>query len=344
MNNVELKIPPHFKPDKVGDFWRVEYQKRAIDARKWANEKNIKPSSSDKFKICLLAVDMQNTFCLPDFELFVSGRSGNGAVDDAKRLCEFIYSNLNVITEIVPTMDTHQPLQIFHSIFLVNNNGESPQPLSLISFEDVKNGIWEINENVCNYLGIDSMQAQNYLKHYTEELSKSGKYDLTIWPYHAMLGSIGYALVSSFEEAIFFHSIARYTQPDVQLKGNNPLTEHYSVFGPEVKHGINGEKIANKNTQLIERLLNFDAIVIAGQAKSHCVAWTIQDFLQEINSRDKKLAEKVYLLEDCTSSVVVPKVIDYTDEADKAFKKFAEAGMHIVKSTIPIKDWPDIKT
>ena len=31
---------------------------------------------------------------------------------------------------------------------------------------------------------------------------------------------------------MFFHSIARTSQPDVQTKGDNPLTEHYSVLGP----------------------------------------------------------------------------------------------------------------
>ena len=343
MNNKELKIPPHFKPEKVGKVWKVEYQEMAADAENWANEHNISPSSSDKFKVCLLVVDMQNTFCVPGYELFVAGRSGNGAVDDTKRLCEFIYRNLNVITEIIPTMDTHLSLQIFHSIFLVNDKGENPPPLSLISAEDVQKGVWKINENVCNNLGVDPIQAQSYLILYTKELSKTGKYDLTIWPYHAMLGGLGHALVSPLEEAIFFHSIARYSQPNIQIKGNNPFTEHYSVFGPEIKEGINKEKIANKNTDLIEQLLKFDAIVVAGEAKSHCVAWSIEDLLNEILIRDKNLAQKVYLLEDCSSAVVVPGIIDYTDEADKAYLKFARAGMHLVKSTMPIKDWPGIK-
>jgi nicotinamidase-related amidase len=38
-------------------------------------------------------------------------------------------------------------------------------------------------------------------------------------------------------------------------------------------------------------------------------------------------------MEDCTSPVVVPKVVDYTEQADAAFERFAAAGMHIVKST-----------
>ncbi|MFQ5932855.1 MAG: isochorismatase, partial [Nitrospiraceae bacterium] len=43
------------------------------------------------------------------------------------------------------------------------------------------------------------------------------------------------------------------------------------------------------------------------------------------------------------SPVVVPGVIDYTDQANAAFRRFADAGMHVVRSTDPIKSWPGIK-
>ena len=39
----------------------------------------------------------------------------------------------------------------------------------------------------------------------------------------------------------------------------------------------------------------------------------------------------------------VPGAIDYTDEADAAFQKFAQAGMHVVRSTEPIAAWPGIR-
>ena len=90
---------------------------------------------------------------------------------------------------------------------------------------------------------------------------------------------------------------------------------------------------------MIEKLLDFDAVLIAGQAKSHCVAWTIDDLLNEIRDKEEALAQKVYLLEDCTSPVVVPGVVDFTAEADAAFARFAEAGMHLVKSTEPMEEW-----
>lgn len=341
MAHRDLPIPPHFDPDKVGEVWKVPYQERAEEAERWAKLHNIQPAANDRFKVCILAIDVQNTFCIPGFELFVGGRSGTGAVEDNRRLCEFIYRNLDVITQISPTMDTHHAVQIFHSVFWVNDRGEHPEPFTLIPDEDVKRGRWKFNPVLGHTLGISEKYAQRYLMHYTKRLKEDGKYELTIWPYHVMLGSIGHALVSAVAEAIFFHSIARYSQPNFQVKGDNPFTEHYSVLGPEVLEGPDGEPIVQKNAQLVAYLLLFDAIIIAGQAKSHCVAWTIDDLLKEIH--DKKLAEKMYLLEDCTSPVVVPGVRDYTDEANAAFQRFADAGMHIVRSTDPIDRWPGIR-
>ena len=86
-------------------------------------------------------------------------------------------------------------------------------------------------------------------------------------------------------------------------------------------------------------LLGYDRVIIAGQAKSHCVAWTISDLLTEIQQTDIALAKKIYLVEDLTSPVVVPGVVDYTEPADAAFAEFSEAGMHIVQSTEPIAHW-----
>ena len=92
------------------------------------------------------------------------------------------------------------------------------------------------------------------------------------------------------------------------------------MLGPEVTEGPEGDPLGSRNTQLIEKLLSFDAVVVAGQAKSHCVTWTIDDLLEE-QELGNRLAERTYLLEDCTSSVVVPGVVDYTDEADAAFER-----------------------
>jgi nicotinamidase-related amidase len=336
-----LPIPSHFDPEKVGEIWRVPYEERAREAEAWTREHALRAASDDAPRICLVAVDVQNTFCIPGFELFVAGRSGTGAVDDNRRLCEFLYRNLDAITQVVPTLDTHQAMQVFHALWLVDEDGRHPEPYTLVSADDVESERWHVDPGVAEALGLDLDYARRHLLHYTRALEESGKYALTIWPYHAMLGGIGHALVPAVEEAIFFHTVARRSQPDFQPKGRLPLTEHYSVLGPEVTRGPDGERLGEPNSPLLEKLFAFDAVVIAGQAKSHCVAWTIADLLSA-PYRDLTLVDKVYLLEDCTSPVVVPGVVDYTNEADAAFRRFAEAGMHVVRSTEPIESWPGI--
>jgi nicotinamidase-related amidase len=337
----ELPVPGHFDPRRVGEVWRVHYEQRAREARHWAVQHGLTVAANDSLRVCLLAVDVQNTFCIPGYELFVAGRSGRGAVDDNRRLIEFIYRNLGTISKVVPSLDTHNAMQVFHAIWLVDKHGNHPDPYTLVSVDDLEAGRFTINPAVVKALNLDEGYAERHLRFYTQRLAEGGKYDLTIWPYHAMLGGIGHALVSGVEEAIFFHAIARYSQPGFQLKGDNPLTEHYSILGPEVTEGPDEDRLGSKNRALIEELLTFDAVIVAGQAKSHCLAWTIDDMLQD-HQVSTQLAQRTYLLEDCTSAVVVPGSIDYTSEADAAFERFAAAGMHVVRSTEPIGEWAGI--
>lgn len=335
-----LPIPSFFDVNKVDKFWQVPYQKRSGEAKQWKENYKINSSVKDKIKIALLLIDVQNTFCLPDFELFVGGKSGNGAVEDSIRLCEFIYKNLANLTTIVATMDTHQAMQIFHPIFWVDENGNHPEAgITMISYEDVKQRRWNVNHNIAYNLNISPEELENYALHYVKKVTENSKYPLTIWPYHSMLGGIGHGLVSAVEEALFFHNMVRHSQTHFELKGDNALTENYSVLSPEVLEDNYGEKIAQKNTKFLNKILCFDKIIIAGQAKSHCVAWTVEDLLTEIKRKDTNLAKKVYLLEDCTSPVVIPGVIDFTEQANAAFQRFSDAGMHRVNSTDDIDNW-----
>jgi nicotinamidase-related amidase len=334
---TQLPIPPHFQPATVDQIWRVPYQDRSSAAKQWAQDHQLRPTSQSQQQVKLLLIDVQNTFCQPDFELFVGGQSGRGAIDDNIRLCEFIYHNLGKIDQIIATLDTHHLHQIFHPIFWIDEQGEHPIPaVTTISPADVAAGKWRVNPEFSDE-SPDQLQA--YALHYVQQLSDGGKYPLLIWPYHAMLGGIGHALVPAVEEAIFFHGIARNSQASFSIKGDRTLTENYSALAPEVLTNQLGETIASKNDSLIQHLLASDLLIIAGQAQSHCVAWTVSDLLLEINEIDPQLAQKVYLLADCTSPVVIPGVVDYTAQAEAAYQRFAAAGMKIVRST---DDWTDI--
>jgi nicotinamidase-related amidase len=333
MNTVPLPLPEIYDPGTVGAVWRVPYEERARQARDWARQHALQPVSFDPTKTWLMLIDVQNTFCIPGFELYVGGRSGRGAVEDNVRLCEFIYRNLGSITQITTTMDTHKTMQVFHAIFFVDKDGNHPAPYTDIHSSDLQDGKWRFNPALAEQFDIAPEYGQQMMIHYAKELQKTGKYALTIWPYHAMLGGIGHALVPAVEEAIFFHTVARLANPDIVIKGETPFTENYSVIGPEVLRGPMGERLGTHDPRFIQQLQEFDRLIIAGQAKSHCVAWTISDLLDDIMLADPQLAKKVYLLEDCTSSVVVPGVVDHTDAADAAYEWFANAGMHVVKST-----------
>jgi nicotinamidase-related amidase len=330
---ADLPVAPHFVESKVGELWRVPYQQRAQEARLWAEQHHIPAAAVDRFKLALILIDVQNTFCLPDFELFVGGMSGRGAVDDNIRLCRFIYMNLGVITRIIVTMDTHHATQIFHPLFLVDAQGKHPDPLTLISHRDIEQGRWQFNSAIAPRLGISAEQGRQHLLHYTKMLAAKGKYELTVWPYHAMLGGIGHALVPAIEEAVFFHSIARSTAPEFHIKGQEELTEFYSAIGPEVQQDAQGGELAAHNSAFLKLVQEYNAVVIAGQAKSHCVAWTVSDLLSDVQALDQSLVAKIYLLEDCTSPVVVPGIVDYTQEADETFARFEAAGIHRIRTT-----------
>ena len=348
MSTPQLPLPSHFDADQVDQVWRIPYQARQGEAHAWAQEHEIQPAFEDSYRTCLLLVDVQNTFCIPDYELFVGGRSGNGAVEDNIRLCQFIYRNLPYITTIACTLDTHTAMQIFHEVFWINDAGEHPVPLqTLITQGDIEAGRWRVNPAVVGSPNLPTqVPASNryvwlkaYGEHYVKTLTAEGQYPLAIWPYHAMLGGIGHAVVSAVDEACFFHAITRKTDTHYETKGRNPLTENYSVLRPEVLNDPDGKPIDKKNTPFLKTLLGYDRVIITGQAKSHCVAWTVSDLLTEIQQTDTELAKKIYLVDDLTSPVVVPGVVDFTEPADAAFAKASEAGMHIVQSTEPIGQW-----
>jgi nicotinamidase-related amidase len=347
-NQFALALPQHYNPaNVVNDTRWIDYQQLQKDALDYRARYGIRASSTDRTKIGVLAIDVQNTFCHPKGELYVGGDNGMGAVEDSQRLVEFGYRNLGLITAWDCTLDTHRAFAVFHPSFLEDASGNHPAPFTTVTHNDVLSGAWVPSPTMTSALGISLMAAQRHLEHYTSELEKAGRYALTIWPYHGMLGDKGHCLVSGLAEMANFHGFVRGAQPGFEVKGTHPLVENYSVLGPEVRQLFNGTPVP-RNTSFIEKLLKYDVLVIAGQAKSHCVAWTIDDLLGDILARDAALASKVYLLEDCTTSIVVKDpsgnvIYDYGPDADKAFDKFKAAGMHVVQSTTPIEDWPDIR-
>jgi nicotinamidase-related amidase len=341
-----LPLPAFFDPRHAAEYgYRPDATTLAAAADDWRAAHAIRPMASDERRIHLLLIDVQKDFCFPEGTLYVAGRSGTGAIDDSRRIAELIYRNLGAITEITTTLDTHLAYQIFFPSFWLDRDDRPLSAHRTVTADQIAGGEVRVNPGVAKWLcnGNYGWLCKQVL-HYARELERAGKYQLYLWPPHCLLGSDGHALAGVIHEARLFHAFARTAQSIVEVKGGNPLTENYSVLRPEVLSRFDGAPLAQRNTQFLATLLAADAVVIAGQAASHCVKSTIDDLLDEIAAQDRALARKVYLVTDCMSAVTVPDgkggfAADFTPEAEAALQKFADAGMHLVKSTDPITSW-----
>jgi len=345
----QLPIPPHFDSKNAQEWgYRPDLGLLLSSAEKWRKEHGIQSAAKNARDVHLLLIDVQKDFSFPEGTLYVAGRSGTGAVDDSARIAEFMYRNLVKIKRITTTLDTHFSHQIFFPSFWLNQDGNHPDPHTIIVVDDIRNGKYRPDPAMAWWLcGGDYSWLLRQAEFYCSELEKAGKYELYLWPFHTILGTEGHALVGVIEEARMFHSFVRGVQSWGEVKGGNPLTENYSVLQPEVLARHDGKPLAQKNTRFIETLIKSDAVIIAGQADSHCVKSTIDDLLGEIQAQDPGLAKKVYIMIDCMSAVTVPDgsggfIADFTQQAEEAHQRFADAGMNLVKSTDPIEDWLDI--
>lgn len=343
----ELPVPDFYDADHAAR-WSYSPDQQALFERavEWRARHGVRPAAQDEKRVHLLLIDMQKDFCLPEGTLFVGGRDGQGALEDTDRTAQFIYRNLGVISEITCTLDTHMPYQIFSPAFWLDENDQPPMPHREISADDVSSGRMRPNPAMADWLADgDYDWLLKHAEHYCRELERKGKYRLYLWPPHCILGSEGHSLSGVIHEARMFHSYARLSEAPLEIKGESPLTEYYSAVGPEVETSFDGTPLAASNLDFLRVLDASDAVIIAGEAASHCVKSTLEDVLGDVESG---LARKIYILEDCMTSIAVSDpdrpaefAFDFGPETEEAMGRFTEAGMHIVESTTPIDEWPD---
>ncbi len=306
-----MSFPSFYQPEKVGTLY-VPDTATAIAEGQTAG---ITPAHQDTRKVILLLVDPQVDFIHVDGALAVPG-----AVDDTRRTIEWLYRNIEQVTAIAASLDSHTPLQIFYPTWWADENGQHPAPFTSITAEDVRAGRW-----------IPLIEPE-WSAEYVRKLEEQAKKVLMIWPYHTMIGTPGQSITPALYEAIAYHSGARGAQPIFLYKGSIAKTEHYSLLEPEVK--VPEEPLGDLNTAFLDMLADYDLIYVAGQAKSHCVLETVASFFRYYEDR-ADILERMRFLMDCTSSVVHPE-IDFESIANQAFAQFEKRGMHQVRSTDPI--------
>ena len=302
-----MPYPAFYHPTKVGQLYTPDTT-AAVQA---GTALNIANADTDTKKTVLLLIDEQVDFIHEDGALSVPG-----AVDDTKRIIEWIFDNVGDITRIIASLDSHVPIQIFSPAWWVDRNGQPPSPFTLIPSEDVASGKWQ------------PLYEMEWSKEYVKRLEEDAKKQLMIWSYHTLIGTPGHSITPALYEAITYHAAARQTQAQLVIKGKIPKTEHYSIFEPEVKpdeleHG-------GINTQLLEQIAGYDTIYVTGQAKSHCVLESVTSMMRYFADRPEVI-DKIHVIQDAMSSVVSPDV-DFDSLADNAYAEFVKRGLHMTST------------
>ena len=245
----------------------------------------------------LLIVDPQNDFCHPEGALYIPG-----ADEDMARLSQFIVQNKDDISQIIITRDEHQVMDISHPAFWSNAEGVMPDPFTVITHRDVADKKWfpvSMYNEVVDYL--QALEQNDEMKH-------------VIWPEHCLAGSWGAAFNDDLMEAISGWAREGHFYSMVS-KGQNPMTEHFGALRANVV--LEDDPSTHVNQRLVFELAAADTIVIAGEARSHCVANTLKQIMEQ-----PEIKGQIILLTDCMTSVA-----GFENVADEVYRLAQERGI-----------------
>mmetsp|Transcript_802 Transcript_802/g.1233 ORF Transcript_802/g.1233 Transcript_802/m.1233 type:complete len:294 (+) Transcript_802:47-928(+) len=283
----------------------------------------------------LLLIDVQKDFH-PGGSLAIPT-----ANEDAVRLVELIKTNQSNIDRIVATMDSHHKLHIAHPGFWVDGETKTthPPPFTIISHDDVVKKKWvpraklslsleedltlfEVEDVTFQVMNKDGdFSLYEYAKEYTHRLEEKGRFQLCIWPEHCLIGTDGHAIVDNVRKALDDWSVATGGSVEFVAKGQNLLTESYSALSAEVP--VNETTSFDK--KVMNSLLKSKELLVAGQAMSHCVNYTLRDIVE--NWPKERLSE-ITLLTDCASAVP-----GFEGAAEEFQKDMKEAGISLLPSS-----------
>ncbi len=260
-------------------------------------------------RIELLIIDPQVDFCDPQRgALYVPG-----AEHDMNRLATMIRRLKDRIYDIHVTLDSHHLVHIAHPIFWKDSKGQHPTPFTNISRRDVEEGVWTTTVPGLYKRGLD----------YVRKLEQNGRYELTIWPPHCLIGSPGHTVFPDLFSALIEWG-SRFAFVDYVTKGSNIMTEHYSAVNADVPDPA--DAATQINTRLIQTLENADTIAIAGEARTHCVANTVRDIA--LNFGDDSFVSKLVLLTDAASDIP-----GFEAHAQSFMREMVKRGMQLSTTT-----------
>ena len=224
-----------------------------------------------------------------------------GALEDMNRVAAFVEHFGEKLTDIHVTLDSHQLLHIANPLWFRDSNGNHPMPFtnmrvkngSIIGSKTDANGkASDIGEYLCF-----APSAHKATTEYLEALSSAGRYSHCIWPPHGLIGTPGHNVISHLMEALLLWERENFATVDFITKGSNAFVEYFSA----VRSGVidPNDSGTQLNVQFIEKLIDADEILFAGEPGSHTLAETVRDIANSFVG--DSFVEKCVLLLDSMS-------------------------------------------
>ena len=253
----------------------------------------------------LLVIDPQNDFC----DIDGAALPVAGANEDLRRLAGFIESHLADIDGITVTLDSHASVAVERTTFWLTREGDPVAPFTFITADDVTAGSYRprdasLTPQVVAMLG---------------QLAAAGKPGMVVWPVHCVTGTWGHNIQGDVARALAAWELAHQRAVAKVLKGEYPLSEHFGVF--EADAPVASVPGTQFNRALAASIASgADLVVIAGEASSHCVAASYDQFMRFL-AKSPAFAPRVVLLRDCMSPVA-----GFEHLEDALFERAREAG------------------
>lgn len=300
-------------------------------------------------RIDLFVVDGQNDFCASGNEPndyptpFGGKRRGSLYVEGADKEAAAVAAMINrlrgkggivkhKISKIHATLDSHQVNDGSHNNAWKDANGNSPPPFTVVTHEDVVAQKYVPRFSIGVVEGKTIPSYQWALK-YTEELKKSGRTDLCLWPKHCEIGKWGSCVYQPLAEAYDQWCDDTNGWIDYIVKGSWPFTEHYSAMRADVPDSTIPE--TQMNVDAIQGAMQADIILWTGWAGSHCLRWTALDAANFFGTGENDFLKKSIFFEDASAAVgdIPGSPIKFSDWRKKFLDEVVSRGATVMKTT-----------
>jgi nicotinamidase-related amidase len=237
-----------------------------------------------------------------------------GATEDSRKIAALIRKFQDKIERIVVTLDSHHKMHIHHADFWTNKEGGKPEPITtIITSQDINAGKWQARQPELRAWSLE------YAKQL--EASQSGL-PFIIWPDHCLVGTEGQSIHPPLMEALNDWAVARTRSVNFYFKGQNNRAEMYSALKSEVP--VPDDPTTDFDRDLVSTLAKHQKVLCCGEAKSHCVNWSVRHLLE---CWPKGRNGDIVLLNDCCSAVG-----GFEEVASKFETDMSNAGLSIVNA------------